>query len=195
MINMIIKDKSVIKDSINNIFDKLQSKTNYISKLMEQRALNEEWTERAINHFGTTDNPHEASFILYNGQLLNFSGGISDTRQIDHSEIQQIYTENDLEEANTKYRYNGIIQLFQIHSNAIRINVAQYRAYIYINLHHNQKITQSQIQTLKYIEKFDTERHIVYDIYNNDSYIVKHGTVHSIKELLYKIPEYIQGYN
>ena len=174
-----------IERTINNRFDYLTEKADNIHS-------NIEWTERAIEYFGTTMKPHEAGFILYDGQLLDFSGGYKDTRQTDHSEIYQIYTDEEIEEANKKYRYGGIIQLFQIYSNALRISVDRYGGYIYLSMHDTNIITPSQIETLKYIENYDTERHILFDVYDKDGYSIKHGEVSSVSELINKINNYVE---
>jgi len=181
----------IIKETINKKFNDIEFKVDNILKMSENRILNAKWTERAINHFGTTSKPHEAAYLLYNGEMLDFSGGHKDTRQIDHSEIYQIYTDEELEEANKKYRYGGIIQLFQDNSNSLRISVDRYGGYIYLSMHDTQKITYSQIETLKYIEKYDTERHIMYDVYNKEGYSIKSGTVNSVSDLEKELSKYI----
>lgn len=175
---MIIEEQ--LSRIINKRFDQLQQKADDIKS-------NIEWTERAIEHFGTTKKPHEAGYILYDGQMLDFSGGYKDTRQTDHSEIYQIYTDEELEEANKKYRYGGIIQLFQLYSNSLRINVDRYGGYIYLSMHDTNNITPSQIETLKYIENYDTERHILYDVYDKDGNSIKHNEVNSVKDLIYSL--------
>jgi len=179
-------------ESINKIFNDrfnpLQQKANYIQSNIEWS----DWTEKAINHFGTTEKPHEAGYILYDGQMLDFSGGYKDERRIDHSEIYQIYTDEELEEANKKYRYGGIIQLFQIYSNAIRISVDRYGGYIYLSIHDTNIITPAQIETLKYIENYDTERHTLFDVYDKDGNSIKSGEVSSVSELLNKINNYVE---
>ncbi len=177
-----------INKIINNRFNYLEQKTNYIQSNVEWS----NWTERAIEHFGTTEKPHEAGYILYTGEMLDFSGGYKDERRIDHSEIYQIYTDEEIEEANKKYRYGGIIQLFQIFSNAIRISVDRYGGYIYLSIHDTNNITPSQIETLKYIENYDTERHILFDVYDKDGYSVKSGEVSSVSELTNKINNYVE---
>ncbi len=177
-----------ISKIINNRFNYLDQKTNYIQSNVEWS----NWTERAIEHFGTTTKPHEAGFILYDGQMLDFSGGYKDERRIDHSEIYQIYTDEEIEEANKKYRYGGIIQLFQMYSNAIRINVDRYGGYIYLSIHDTNIITPAQIETLKYIENYDTERHTLFDVYDKDGNSIKYGEVSSVSELLNKIDNYVE---
>ncbi len=177
-----------INKIINNRFNYLEQKANYIQSNVEWS----NWTERAIEHFGTTTKPHEAGFILYDGQMLDFSGGVADTRQIDHSEIYQIYTDEEINEANKKYRYGGIIQLFQIYSNAIRINVDRYGGYIYFSIHDTNVITPAQIETLKYIENYDTERHTLFDVYDKDGNSIKYGEVSSVSELINKINNYVE---
>lgn len=177
-----------INKIINNRFNYLNQKTNYIQSNVEWS----NWTEKAIEHFGTTMKPHESGFILYDGQMLDFSGGVADTRQIDHSEIMQIYTDEELEEANIHCKHSGIIERFQLQSNAIRISVDRYGGYIYLSIHDTNIITPSQIETLKYIENYDTERHILFDVYGKDSYPIKSGEVSSVSELINKINNYIE---
>jgi len=174
-----------IERSINNRFDYLRQKVDNIHS-------NIEWTERAIEHFGTTDKPHEAGFILYDGQLLDFSGGYADQKRLDHAEIRQIYTNEELEGAFAHCRYGGMIQLFQTTSNAIRLSSAQYSGYMYISIHDTQLITPEQIKALEYITYYDTTKHIIYDVYNKDSRAVKYGEVSSVSELKRKLYEYVQ---
>jgi len=174
-----------IERSINNRFDYLRQKVDNIQS-------NIEWTERAIEHFGTTLKPHEAGFILYDGQLLDFSGGYADQKRLDHAEIYQIYTSEELEKAHKKYKFAGPIHLFQTNSNAIRLNSAQYSGYMYISIHDTQLITPEQIKALEYITYYDTTKHIIYDVYNKDSRAVKYGEVSSVSELKRKLYEYVQ---
>ena len=176
-----------IERSINKRFDYLKQKVDNIQS-------NIEWTERAIDHFGTTDKPHEAGFILYDGQLLDFSGGYADQKRLDHAEIQQIYTDKELEKANKKHKPAGPIHLFQIQSNAIRLNSAQYSGYMYMSIYDSQIITPEQIKTIEYITKYDTTKHILYDVYNKDSRAVKYGEVSSVSELKNVLYKYVQLY-
>lgn len=165
---------------------------NYLRQKADNIYSNIEWTERAIDHFGTTDKPHEAGFILYDGQLLDFSGGYKDEKRLDHAEIQQIYTEKELNLAYRKYKPTGPIHLFQINSNAIRLNSAQYSGYMYISIHDTQIITPEQIKALEYITYYDTTKHIIYDVYNKDSRAVKYGEVSSVSELKSVLHKYVQ---
>ena len=174
-----------IERSINNRFDYLRQKADNIQS-------NIEWTERAIEHFGTTDKPHEAGFILYDGQLLDFSGGYADQKRLDHAEIQQIYTDEELNIAYRKYKPAGPIHLFQINSNAIRLNSAQYSGYMYISIHDTQTITPEQIKALEYITHYDTTKHIIYDVYNKDSRAIKYGELSSVSELKSVLHKYVQ---
>ncbi len=174
-----------IERKINNRFDYLRQKADNIHSNME-------WTERAIEHFGITDKPHEAGFILYDGQLLDFSGGYKDEKRLDHAEIQQIYTEEELKLAYHKYKPTGPIHLFQINSNAIRLNSAQYSGYMYISIHDTQLITPEQIKALEYITYYDTTKHIIYDVYNKDSRAVKYGELSSVSELKSVLRNYVQ---
>ena len=174
-----------IERSINNRFDYLRQKVDNIHS-------NIEWTERAIEHFGTTLKPHEAGFILYDGQLLDFSGGHADQRRLDHAEIRQIYTDEELEGSFAHCRYGGLIQLFQTQTNAIRLNSAQYSGYMYISIYDTQLITPEQIKTLEYITHYDTTKHIIYDVYDKDSRAVKYGELSSVSELKRKLYEYVQ---
>jgi len=174
-----------IERTINNRFDYLTEKADNIQS-------NIEWTERAIEYFGTTTKPHEAGFILYDGQLLDFSGGYADQKRLDHAEIQQIYTDEELNIAYRKYKPAGPIHLFQINSNAIRLNSAQYSGYMYISIHDTQLITPEQIKTLEYITHYDTTKHIIYDVYNKDSRAITYGEAVSVTNLLSKLRNYVQ---
>ena len=180
---------------IDKHYDSLQNKVNDIAKQIEQRALNEEWTEKAINQFGTTNSPYETGYILYNGQMLDFSGGVPNTKQIDHAEIEEIFTEEEIDESNDKYIYSGIIQLFQIYSNAIRIDIGVNDKIMFISFHYNHNITQSQIRTLKYIESICNITSIIYDVNASDGYSLMSNKVNSVKELETKLSKYIQDYN
>lgn len=174
-----------IERTINNRFEYLRQKVDNIQS-------NIEWTERAIEHFGTTDKPHEAGFILYDGQLLDFSGGYKDEKRLDHAEIRQIYTEEELEELTLKYDPTDPIHLFEILSNAIRINSAQFSGYMYMSIHDTQIITPEQIKTLEYIINYDTTKHIIYDVYNKHSYAIKYGELSSVSELKSVLQKYVQ---
>ncbi len=107
-------------------------------------------------------------------------------------QIALIPTDEEIEEANLKYRYGGIIQLFQILSNVIRISVDRYGGYIYLSIHDTNIITPSQIETLKYIENYDTERHILFDVYDKDGNSIKSSEVSSVSELLNTINNYVE---
>ena len=64
----------------------------YIKKYSPQKTMGT--FQKAIKYFGLTNNLKEAGYILPNGQMLNFSGstwgGTSNTRALDHSEINDI---------------------------------------------------------------------------------------------------------
>ena len=177
-----------IERKIGNRFDHLTKKADNISSLSSIIR----WTERAINHFGTTLKPHEAGYILYNGQMLDFSGGRVDQRRLDHSEINFIFTGEEIEKAKLKYRYEGTIQLFQTQSNSIRLTSAQYSGYMHIVIYDVQTTTPEQLKTLEYILNYDTPKHIIYDVLNEDSRAVKYGEVSSVSELKRKLYDYIQ---
>lgn len=180
-----ITELKSIEKSINNRFDYLRQKADNIQS-------NIEWTERAIEHFGTTTKPHEAGYILFNGELLDFSGGYADQKRLDHAEIQQIYTDEELEKLHRKYKPAGPIHLFQINSNAIRLNSAQYSGYMYISIYDSQTITPEQIKALEYITYYDTTKHIIYDVYNKDSRAIKYGELRSVSELKEVLRKYVQ---
>lgn len=181
--NTKLKSIEKITDKILNPLIKKADNISSLSSIIR-------WTERAINYFGTTEKPHEAGFILYNGEMLDFSSGYEDQKQLDHVEIQQIYTEKDLEKAYRKT--DGVIHLFQIQSNAIRLNSAQYSGYMYMSIYDSQIITPEQIKTIEYITHYDTTKHIIYDVYNKDSRAVKYGEVSSVLELRRKLYNYVQ---
>lgn len=178
-------DKENLERFINKSFSEIDNKI----KKAENEFLNLKWSIRAKNIFGVTSKPHEAGYILYNGELLNFSGGYPDQRRIDHSEIYKIYTDEELEEANKKYRYGGIVKKFQDESNSIRVNVDRFSGYINLSIQNTQIITYEQFKTLEYIENYENEKHIRYDVYDENGYAVKSGEVSSVSELkkYYKI--------
>lgn len=182
---MLSTTEKSIQKIVNKRFEQLQQKADDIQS-------NIEWTERAIEHFGTTMKPHEAGFILYDGQMLDFSGGYADQRRIDHAEIEQIYTDEELIKLHRKYKSAGPIHLFQINSNAIRLNSAQYSGYMYISIYDSQRITNEQLKTLEYIINYDTPKHIIYDIYDKGSRSVKYGELSSIQDLKIKLYNYVQ---
>lgn len=181
-------NKKSMEKAINNTLNTIEQKVDSLSSL----TTNIRWTERAINYFGKTTKPHEAGYILYNGEMLDFSGGHVDQRRLDHSEINFILTDEEIEKAKRKYRYEGTIQLFQTQSNAIRINSAQYGGYIHITMYDTQLITSEQLKTLEYILNYDVPKHITYDILNEDSRAVKYGEASSVSELKRKLYEYVQ---
>jgi len=162
-----------------------------IIKKVESIQSNIEWTERAIDYFGTTLKPHEAGYILYNGEMLDFYGEYVDQRRLDHAEIQQIFTEEEIEKSK-KYRYNGTIQLFQTEANASRINSAQYGGYVHMAIYDTQLITIEQLKTLEYIINYDTKKHITYDILNDDSRVIRYGEAISVENLINKLYIYVQ---
>lgn len=73
--------------------------------------------EKAIRHFGLTDNPYEAGFILPDGKMLDFSGkrqgGSSGMHHLDHSEVSLVMPYGD-SLANPKFRFTrlGAVRFF-----------------------------------------------------------------------------------
>jgi len=73
--------------------------------------------DKALEHFGTTDDWHEAGWILPEGQLLNFSGEKDyhpGERGFDHREIGQVYPEFGSydTEAMQRFRNDGNIRFY-----------------------------------------------------------------------------------
>ena len=181
----------------NTLIMNINSQFNIISakiKDIQFDITRDELTNQAIEYFGTTKKPHEAGYILYNGEMLNFSGGYEDQRRLSHAEIYQMFTEKEYDELDKKYHHSGFIQLFQTHADAIRISVDRYGGYIYITIRNTQSINFEQLDTLRYIEKYDTERRIMYDVVTEDGYSINSGTIFSINDLKRELIEYIKMY-
>ena len=172
-----------IERKISDRFDNLTKKADNIKSIME-------WTERAINHFGTTLKPHEAGYILYDGQMLDFSGGHKDERRLEHVDIFQLYSPKELEKIDSKH--DDPTQIFQTQANALRFNSREYSGYIYLSMYNTQFITPQQLKTLEYISNYDTPKHIIYDVLNKDSRAVKYGEASSVFELRRKLYDYVQ---
>ncbi len=188
-----ITDTETIEKIVNKRLNQLIKKADNISSLSSIIR----WTKRAIDYFGTTLKPHEAGYVLYNGQMLDFSGGHADQRRLDHPDIFQMYTDKELEKADLKYKFKGkifgtnIIKKFQRESDAIRLSSAQYSGIMNISIQDSQLITSEQLKTLEYISNYDTPKHIIYDVLNEDSRAVKYGETSSVSELKDKLVDYI----
>ncbi len=171
-------------ESINKI---VNDRFNYLDQKAESIQSDIEWsnwTERAIEHFGTTNNPYEAGYILYDGQMLDFSGGFPNEKRLGHSEIYQIYTDEELDYFSNTNKYYGPIQLFQTLSNAIRTSVDNYSSFVYISIFESQNITQLQYNTIELALNFKFERIILLDVLDKKGiYAIKHEEVDSISEL------------
>ncbi len=182
---MITNTKSIEK-IVNKRFNPLIKKADNISSLSSIIR----WTERAIDYFGTTTKPHESGFILYNGEMLDFSGGHTDQRRLEHVDIYQIYTPKELEKIDSKH--DDPTQIFQTQANALRFNSHQYSGYMYLSMYDTQIITPEQVNTLEYIVNYDTPKHIIYDVLNKDSHAVKYGELRSVSELKSVLRKYVQ---
>ena len=178
-----------INKIINNRFNYLEQKAHNIQSNIEWT----EWTERAIDHFGTTKNPYEAGYILCDGQMLDFSGGFLNEKRLGHSEIYQIYSDEELENFSVTHKNYGSIQLFQTLSNAIRMSVDRISSFIYISIFESQNITPAQYNTIKFAQNYEFERNILFDVLDEKSnYSIKHGEVSSVLELVNTLRKYVQ---
>ena len=68
-------------------------------------------TQRAIDTMGTTTNMKVAGYLTTDGQFIDFSGkhqgARGDSRQMDHREISDIYTDEEYDAAENKYSNMG----------------------------------------------------------------------------------------
>ena len=57
---------------------------------MGARGTNQDYIDKAVEIFGITEDPHECGYILPDGEMLDFSGGLPSQKGLDHQEIKQI---------------------------------------------------------------------------------------------------------
>lgn len=113
---------------------------------------------KAISHFGTTQNINECGYILTNGNMLDFSGfkfgGSKGSRTIDHREIADIY-ETDI---------IGINAMIDFMNNGnIRVNSESQG----LDISNNTILTQEQKETIRnYVNHF--KGNVFIDISNID---------------------------
>ena len=109
----------VVNDILTYFDDGIRPHDVYESK--EKRALleNNEVINLAKQEYGITSNLRLAGYILPDGSLLKF--GENGTRDVDHRNIEGIYTGNGIEIWNDEYRYNYVVDF--MNHGAIRCDV------------------------------------------------------------------------
>lgn len=70
-----------------------------INKELDNSSFFYEKTQKAIETMGTTNNPKIAGYISPNGEYIDFSGKYQgargDSRQMDHRDIGEIYSDEE----------------------------------------------------------------------------------------------------
>ena len=151
--------------------------------------------QRAIDFFGTTDDPNEAGYILPDGRMLDFSGrhsapGYKDKkplpgkpdylageRVIDHRQVAHLFDK----------AISGTDAMIQF-ENAGNIRFGLTDGDLNISLATIQHPTQAQIQKISWIQR-DTGGNIYYDIYDKNHDLVDSGEVFRVSELMRKFEE------
>lgn len=145
--------------------------TEHIARISPE----EELLERAVDIFGVTEDAREVGFVLPDGQMLDFSGrshgGPTGHRHLDHSEIGQVFNENDHRElALALQRSEPPREVFSALTGAIRVAMAEDA--LAISVH--RMPTQAQMrrlkaafdETLEWSEDGEKRAFFAYDLYD-----------------------------
>jgi hypothetical protein len=204
-------DKEIFARITYGHMDKVDRQTKLALKL-DSKGFN----KLAIKHYGLTDNPSEAGFILPEGKMLDFSGRfqrMGDTfipkdgkdrrvslRATDHSDVGRILSQtalkdldsDDLDAIFTPGRNYRNIERFKKASGSVRLNMSPFRGKydIDIDIRKDTPITSSQERLLRKIEKEYKPEEIHYEVTHEKrlpDYSYSKGTASNMKEALQNI--------
>lgn len=124
--------------------------------------MREELLERAVELFGTTQDCRRGGFILPDGSLLDFGNPDRPNhsgQHRDHSDIGQIYTDEEVDQTDDALTSDFIKQTGSMrYSSGFNTHYAQFNK--------NKKLTKDQIEALEYCMCFtniDAKKRLVYD--------------------------------
>lgn len=109
------------------------------------------WVTAAKSHFGTTDNPYLAGYLLRNGEMLDFSGGsLYPGRDVEHGEIGE-----SMPVDSGRWHGSNKIREFMAQTGAARIHHERHKDAGWLNdpgpglslIEHNQPLTPAQIRS------------------------------------------------
>lgn len=95
-----------------------------LNKEKNQRQIAEKWLNNAVAHFGTTEDPYEAGYLLPDARMLDFSeksmGGTAGSRSADHREISRAIPEIWENATNST---TADMELFLISTGSVRMGL------------------------------------------------------------------------
>jgi len=165
-----------------------KSRKEYFVKL-PQNPPESNLVQKAVNHFGVTDNPREAGYILPDGRLLDFSGRhyavgykdkkpiegkpdyLANQRNVDHREVYDVVGKGGVEG----------MTIMENEGNMIRINPSSEIADFGVSFNVEQHPTDAQWRAISNIQRrFGGV--IIYDIYKGGNHL-ESGEVKYVTEL------------
>jgi len=153
----------------------------HILKDKESEDKNIETIKKAKEHFGITENPKEAGYILSDGTMLDFSGRhyaeekngeFVSKRNVDHREVFDVVGKGGNEGMNEFIKQTEAIRVMP-QNKAIAISIEDW-----------QKPTTQQIKTIDFMKNAIGAKEIYYDIYDEKGNIKKSGVKLKSSEIL-----------
>ncbi len=139
--------------------------------------------EKAKTKFGLTEDVLEAGYVLGDGSMLNFSGGSEGERNLDHTEVIELYGKYIGSGHESKY-----VSIFQREVNAMRISESEGSLSIQLNIVQNP--TDAQWLKIGRLLR-DGGGDLYFDIYNKTGKkVIDAGKTRSLCEVRAKM-EYL----
>lgn len=139
-----------------------------------------DWIDKAKEHFGTTEDPMQAGYILPDGDMLDFSGnkfgaGGGRNRYMDHSEISFVMID---EWDNLDIDYEGWTAVPEFTTQTGSVRVSRWKDVLFIDI--GSPINNTQIRRLK--DMLTDYQHgqaaeIIWDIRARDGGAIDKGTI------------------
>ena len=146
--------------------------------------------KKAIEHFGLTDNPREAGYLLEDGKMLDFSGRheaagyenkkpkkgepdyLANERVVDHRQVQEIMKSGGWQAVEDFTKDSGVIRFMVVGGDEINLSIQDF-----------QNPTETQWAKIARTQRELGGNTITYDIINEGGYTVEGGNAKSVLEI------------